>query len=58
MWNEILTYICFIIGGCFLGVGGTIYYIKKNRVIHDLFNLIWCVIIAILLCFIGVVMRG
>ena len=54
MLQSLLGYVLIVTGGVLWGVGITIYWGKKCRVIHDLLGLISCLIVVVLMIMCGI----
>ena len=54
MWQSLLGYVLIVIGSVLWGIGITIYWSKKSRVIHDLLGLISCLIVSVLMIMCGI----
>lgn len=54
MWQSLLGYVLIVAGSVLWGIAITIYWGKKCRVIHDLFALIACFIVSVVLIMVGI----
>ena len=54
MWQSLLGYVLIVAGSVLWGIGITIYWSKKCRVIHDLLGLISCLIVSVIMIMCGI----